>query len=520
MIVLPQAKALALKLRDPQKVLELLPTAKKVNYNGVSIVAVPHRLDEMKVLRNIGINAPSPILSYYDWKGGLAPYRHQRLTSAFLTMHRKALVLNDIGTGKTMATLWAADYLMSIGRVKKCLVITPVSTLEEVWGNAIFTCFTNRKALTLYGTAAKRKKLLGQDADFYIINHEGFRIVAEQSLDMFDLVIIDEAAKLRNPGTSHSKLMRKWVDKQPDLRLWLVTGAPTPNGPPDAWALSKLVGNPKCPRGYQAFRDAVMHKINMYTWVPRKHSEAIVHSVLQPSIRFARKDCLDLPETTYQTRRAELTKVQRKHYSEMLKHFITEVSDSGGTISAVNQVSKMQKLVQIACGVAYAEDGAHVELDCAPRIALTKSIIEEAGGKVIVFTPLVGTLKMLETKLAEHWSVAVVNGAVSLPQRNKIFQSFQQAEDPRVIVAHPATMSHGLTLTAANCIIWYGPITSNDQYTQANGRIERISKRYVSSVVHIESTELERRMFERLKRKQDLQGLLLDLIQQHTEEMK
>ena len=134
-----------------------------------------------------------------------------------------------------------------------------------------------------------------------------------------------------------------------------------------------------------------------------------------------------------------------------------------------------------------------------------------------MFVPLTGTLHMLERELSKRWSVAVVNGAVSTTKRNKIFHDFQNAKDPHVIVAHPGTMAHGLTLTAASTIIWYGPITSNEQYVQANGRIERIGKTHSSNVVHIGATTLERKMFQRLKMKQRLQGLLLDMIQAETE---
>ena len=88
---------------------------------------------------------------------------------------------------------------------------------------------------------------------------------------------------------------------------------------------------------------------------------------------------------------------------------------------------------------------------------------------------------------------------------------------PHVLIAHPGTMSHGLTLTSASSIIWYGPINSNDQYVQANGRVERIGKRTVSNVIQIISTPLEERMYKRLENKQKLQGLLLDLIQQETD---
>jgi SNF2 family DNA or RNA helicase len=212
----------------------------------------------------------------------------------------------------------------------------------------------------------------------------------------------------------------------------------------------------------------------------------------------------------------ELTAEQKKHYQQMLRHFVTEAAQEG-TITAVNEAVKIQKLVQIACGVAYGDDGQNIQLDCTPRINLVKEVIEEAGEKVIVFVPLTGTLHMLEKELSKHWTVGVVNGEVSANKRNVIFHDFQNNKDPHVLIAHPATMAHGLTLTSASTIIWYGPINSNETYVQANGRIERIGKTHVSNVVHIEGTELEHKMYERLKNKQKLQGLLLDLIQQQTQ---
>jgi SNF2 family DNA or RNA helicase len=107
---------------------------------------------------------------------------------------------------------------------------------------------------------------------------------------------------------------------------------------------------------------------------------------------------------------------------------------------------------------------------------------------------------------------------VSASKRNTIFHNFQHADEPRVLIAHPGTMAHGLTLTAATTIIWYGPINSNEIYGQANGRIERIGKNRVSNLIHIEGTELEHRMYERLRNKQRLQGLLLDLIKDTGEQ--
>ena len=504
-----------MKLNNPNRVLDSIPTAKPYTVRGVPLVVAPHGLDEVRVLRNLGIKAPSPILHYYNWCGQYKPYEHQRQTAAFLTLNHCGLVLNEIGTGKTQSALWAADYLIQTKQIKKVLIISPLSTLERVWADAIFTGFVHRKFVVLHGTSEKRRKLLNTEADFYIINHDGFPIICEEAHGKFDLVIVDEAAVLRNPSTQRFKIFRRWMANNLSARLWLMTGTPTPNDPTDAWALAKLVGSPFCTKTFTAFREQVMMKIGQWKFVPRPESVEIVKHILQPAVRYTRDECFELPDTIIQTRQVELTAEQKKHYSQMLKHFVTEMS-AEGTITAVNEAVKIQKLVQIACGVAYGDDGQNIGIDCSPRINLVKEVIEEAGEKVILFVPLTGTLHMLEKELSKHWSVAVVNGEVSASKRNQIFHDFQHAKTPHVLIAHPATMAHGLTLTSASTIIWYGPINSNEQYVQANGRIERIGKRQISNVVHIEATDLEHKMYERLKNKQKLQGLLLDLIQQQT----
>jgi len=516
MVVVEEHKALALKLKNPNRVLDSIPTAKPFTYEGVPLVVTPHRLDEVRVLRNLGINAPSPILHYYDWPGEYTPFEHQKQTAAFLTLNQRGLVLNEIGTGKTQASLWAADYLIKTGQIEKVLILSPLSTLERVWGDGIFTGFPHRKFVVLHGTADKRKQLLKRDVDFYIINHDGFGIIADQIHGMFDLIIVDEAAVLRNPSTQRFKIFRKWMDNNGATRLWLMTGTPTPNDPTDAWALAKLVNSPFCTKTYTAFREQVMMKIGQWNFVPRPESVDIVKNILQPAVRYTRDECFDLPETVIQTRQVELTPGQKKHYQQMLRHFVTEMT-AEGTITAVNEAVKIQKLVQICCGVAYGDDGQNIEIDASPRVNLVKEVIEEAGEKVIVFVPLTGTLHMLGKELSKHWTVGIVNGEVSSSQRNQIFHDFQHSKHPHVLIAHPGTMAHGLTLTTASTIIWYGPINSNEIYTQANGRIERIGKKHVSNVIHIEATDLEHKMYSRLRNKQKLQGLLLDLIKQETE---
>lgn len=435
---------------------------------------------------------------------------HQRDTAAFLTMHKKCIVLNSMGTGKTQASLWAADYLMEIGAIKRALIISPLSTLNGVWGDAIFASFTKRQYAVLHGTAEKRKKLMHEGADFCIVNHDGFEIIAAEAAGLFDLIIVDEAAALRNPSTDRYKALRRYMDANQNCRLWLMTGTPTPNEPTDAWALAKLVGSPKLDNTYSGFRDRVMMKLGKWKMVPRPNSPEIVAEVLVPSIRFDLADCIDLPEVTYQTRTVPLSSEQTKAYKAMQKQLVAEVES--GEITAANEAVKTQKLVQIACGVAYDEEGKPIELECKARVNELLDCIEQSGGKAIVFVPLTGVLDMLKRELGRKYKVEVVNGSVSLNARSAIFNEFQNGSGVEVLLAHPATMAHGLTLTSAKAIIWYGPITSNEQYTQANARTERIGKKHTTSVIHIAATDLERRMFDRLKNKQKLQGILLDIL--------
>jgi len=515
MLVVEQSQALALKLNNPARVLSTIPTAKRFHSAGDGAVVIPHGMAEVRTLRTLGIDAPSPILHYYDWPGRFTPYAHQRDTAAFLTLYDRCLVLNEIGCGKTQSALWAADYMMQLGLVKKVLIVSPLSTLERVWGDAIFMDFVHRKAVTLHGSAPRRRRLLNTEADFYIVNHDGFSVIADDLGDRFQLVIVDEAAVLRNAGTSRFKRFYRWTEQHPETRLWLMTGTPTPNEPTDAWALARLIKSPFLTSTFTAFREQVMHRAGPYKWLPRPESLDIVRHVLHPSIRYTRDECLDLPSTVVQSRSVDMTAEQAKYYQTMTRRLVIELQESDNDITAVNEAVKLQKLVQIACGVAYDDMGNNVELDCTPRVKLTRDLIDEAGGKVIVFVPLTGTLHMLERELAKHFTVGVVNGAVTASKRNVVFNNFQNSKDPRVLIAHPATMAHGLTLTAADTIIWYGPINSNEQYVQANGRIERIGKRKVSNVIHIAATELEQKMYERLKNKQKLQGLLLDMLRDY-----
>ena len=116
------SKALLLKLRNPKRVTEVVPKSEVVRDNEV---LVNWGLDEMHTLKKLNINVPSPIQGQYKWTGKYEPFDHQKKTAAFFTMNRKSFCFNEQGTGKTASAIWAADFLLNQGKIKRVLVICP-----------------------------------------------------------------------------------------------------------------------------------------------------------------------------------------------------------------------------------------------------------------------------------------------------------------------------------------------------------------------------------------------------------
>lgn len=514
MLVRQDKRALILKLRNPSKVTTVVPTAKLVSHKGETFVAVPHRPDEVRVLRNLGFNPPDPMQYYYKFPGRFKPFQAQIETANFLSMHDRAFCLNSMGLGKTVTSLWAYDYMRDAKMVKKVLVICPLSTMERTWADEVFRTFPHLETSVLYGTRGRRKKLLQQDADVYVINTDGIKTIADELADRpdIDLIIVDEMAMFRNSSTERWKILDRICNKQSPRRVWALTGAPIPHEPTDAWAQCRIVNpsNPNVPKYFGRFRDMVMKQITQFKWVPRADALETVHKVMQPAVRFALDDCVDLPEQIVLDRDVEMSDEQKKAYKTMLDKLIAEFAE--GDVLAVNEAVKANKLVQIACGVAYGKDGAHIKLDNSKRIEVLKEIIEESEGKVLVFVPLTGVLEDVVSQLSADWNVAAVHGETPKAQRDQIFKDFQTTKTPHVLVANPTTMSHGLTLTSATTIVWYAPIHSNDVYGQACARVRRPGQTKTTVIVHIAASDVERRIYSRLRKKEKLQGSLLEML--------
>jgi SNF2 family DNA or RNA helicase len=438
-------------------------------------------------------------LSEYDWPAplGVSPFEHQKSTVEFLVSYPKAFCFNEQGTGKTASVIWATDYLMKLGLLKRVLVVCPLSIMKSAWQQDLFRFALHRTVAVAHGARDKRKQIINSDAEYVIINFDGIGIVKDEIANGgFDLIVIDEASAYKNAQTA------RWKDLRDLTRtikgLWMLTGTPAAQSPADAYGLAKLINPTGIPKFFGEFRDMVMTKVSMYRYAPKPTAKHVVHKALQPAIRFEKKDCIDLPPLTFMDREAPLTPQQQGFYKLLKKEMLIEAA--GEEISAVNAATQINKLLQISCGSIYTDTGEVVDFDVSNRLNVVQEIVDECSNKVLIFVPFTHTIKLLSDYLTKHGvACEVINGEVSVNRRTDIVKRFQEQPDPKVLIIQPQAASHGLTLTAADTIVWYAPCTSVETYLQANARIDRPGQVNPMTIIHIHGSPVENRLYAMLR---------------------
>jgi SNF2 family DNA or RNA helicase len=457
---------------------------------------------------------PSPIERDYQWPGMFTPFDHQRDTARFLTLHRRAFCFNEAGTGKTSAAIWAADYLMNHGLVKRVLVVCPLSIMQSAWQADLFKTVMHRTCGVAHGS--KRKKVINGGYEFVIINYDGVNAERETIMDGgFDLIIVDEANAYKNPSTVRWKNLAKII--RPDTYLWMMTGTPASQSPEDAFGLAKLVNPNNIPKYKTAWKDAVMQQITRFKWIPKPHAKGLVFNALQPAIRYEKAQCLDLPDLMYQTREVPLSAQATSYYKELRKEM--QIEAAGETISTVNAAAALTKLLQLSGGAVYTDDHNVIEFDVSPRLNVLGEVIDEASHKVIVFIPYRHTIKVVQDYLTKNnITTEIISGDVTASNRAAIFNKFQTTDTPRVLLIQPQAASHGVTLTAADTIVFWSPVMSVETYLQCVARIDRVGQKNKMTVIHLQGSEVEKRMYTMLQGKVDMHTQLVDLYKEEIGE--
>lgn len=505
-------KALLFSTTKASQITALIPKSKLLSDGQL---LVNWDLDEVQLLRNLGVpDVPSPILGRYKWPGVYVPFDHQRTTADFLTLHPRCFVFNEAGTGKTSAAAWAADYLMQHGKVHRVLIVCPVSIMETAWRADLFRTVMHRTVAIAQGTKKQRQAVVNGNFEFVIINFDGVKVVSDElAKGGFDLIIVDEANAVKSVQTDRWKYLASLM--KADTRMWLMTGTPASQSPLDAYGLAKMVNPDSVPRFFGAFRDKVMVKLTQYKWVPKQDSRDTVHKILQPAIRFTKEECLDLPDLLYTTREAPLTVQQAKYYDAIKKQMMTVAA--GEEITATNAAAMLNKLLQISQGAAYTDTREVVQFDVSNRWNELVNVIEQTDHKVLVFVPFRHSMDMLQDEMRKAgYAAECIHGGVPSHQRAEIIKRFQTEDDPRILLLIPQATAHGITLTRADQVVWWGPVASTEIYLQANSRAHRAGQTNKVTVTHLQGSPVERRMYTMLQNKVDAH---LDLVELYKQEL-
>jgi SNF2 family DNA or RNA helicase len=256
-----------------------------------------------------------------------------------------------------------------------------------------------------------------------------------------------------------------------------------------------------------------MIKIDNFKWLPKRGAMDSAVRALKPNVRFTLDDVTELPPFISRVQDVGMGAQQAKIYAEIKRMSFAMVQS--GEIKASNAGAVMSKLLQVALGWVYTSSGDIAKLDGDLRIKALVDLVEASANKVIVFAPFKHALAGISSALtAAGISHAEMSGDTPALQRDIIFRQFQNETEPKVLAAHPQCVAHGITLTAADTVVWYGPITSSEIYEQANARIRRVGQKHKQLFLHLQATAVERHIYKLLINKIRVQDDLLKILEE------
>lgn len=483
-------------------------------FGGKTVCQVKHDESATLILRGHGLDVPAPIECYYSWpklKGKCVPMPHQIAGASFHTMNPRSFNQSQPRTGKTYSVLMAADWLIQSGKVKKVAVFSTLSTMDQVWVGSLWDSFHQYSYVSVHAsTAAQRKDILNSDVDFYIVNHDGCKLLEKELLaKKFDMIIYDEADNLVNAQSAMWKSFHKLAKDVPYVVLMGATIVGE-RRPTDAWAVAKIVNPNNVPKYWGEFRRQTMYQVTQFKWEPLPKANEIVAKALQPSFGVMKKDVMELPELAVERITCDLSVEQQKMFRDMKNKLAAEMGDK--KLMALNGADMLTKCLQILLGVYKADEDDYEPIDCQPRIQTVLDCIDKTEKKVIVFCGFKGALRHYCKEVGQYHKSIQVDGDVKKKERDQKFREFAAEGGPRVLFAHPKTCAHGLEF-AAHCdtIIWLGPISSGKQFSQANERIASLLQESDMKMFYIGANNFEWKRFDQLEAKHDMATDILEL---------
>lgn len=435
------------------------------------------------------------------------PHDYQQYATEYIKSHPVAAVLLDMGLGKTAISLTALlDLLFDSFEAHRILVIAPLRVARDTWPAEIekwdhLSMLTYSVAV---GSEKDRKAALMRDADIYIINRENVQWLVEQSgiPFTFDTVIVDELSSFKNHQSKRFKALMKVRPRF--KRIVGLTGTPSANGLMDLWAEFKVLD-----MGQRLGRFIGMYRNNYFR--PDKRNGQIIYSykllpgadkaiykqISDITISMKATDHLKMPELVMNTHTVELSDDEREHYDELKQTLVLQLPEK--EITVANAAALTGKLLQMANGAIYDDDGDHIHIHDRKLDAL-EDLIEGANGKPVL---VAYWFKHDLERIKSRFKVREIKSSSDIREWN--------AGKIPVAVIHPASAGHGLNLqTGGSTLIWFGLTWSLELYQQTNARLWRQGQQDTVVIHHIITDDtVDGRVLKALQSKEKIQDSLI-----------
>lgn len=390
--------------------------------------------------------------------------------------------------------------------VSRVLVIAPKRVAEDTWSreHKKWDHLKDLRVSVVTGTPAQRKKALAADADVYVIGRDNVVWLTEILPDWpFDMVVIDELSSFKSNRAKRFKHLRRVLPRS--RRVVGLTGTPSPNSLMDLWAelylldrgerLGKTIG---CYRE-EYFRPGKTDGHVVYSWEPRKGAREKIETLISDiCVSMSAEDYLQLPERIDIEVPVTLSAKERALYDQMERDQVLPVDDEHSVV-ALNAAAVMNKLLQMANGAVYDDEGNVIRIHEAKLEAL-EEIVDTAGEPVLVFYSYKHDKTAIESRIS---GVREITGPQDIADWN-------DGKIP-VLLAHPASVGYGLNLQdGGHVIVWYGLTWSLEQYQQANARLYRQGQQKPVIVHHLIAEDtVDEQVMRALKHKDTSQSALL-----------
>lgn len=396
-----------------------------------------------------------------------------------------------------------AGRLFIDGKIRRMLVVAP-SSVCPVWPSEFrkFGAFPSRVAV-LQGDKNKRLAALryveaptmpGQRDQLRVavINYEStWRLEDELKAYAADLIVCDESQRIKSHTAQQSKAMHR-LGAGARYRM-ILTGTPIQNDTRDLWSQYRFLAPDVFPASYYAFekRYALMGGYGQHQYLGPRNLEELTRKAHGIAYRVTKAECLDLPEKTFETREIALEDSAANLYQRIKKNAVAEL-EGGESVTASIVLTRLLRLQQITGGFVTDDDGTTTQVSSAKLDAVAdvvQSLCVDEGKKLVIFArflaELEGICETVQKVLGSKYQYVRIAGDVPIGKRGPIVEQFQADPDTRVFVAQLDSCAEGVTLTAADTIIYYSVSFNAAKYAQSQDRIHRVGQRNTCTYIHL-----------------------------------